>query len=54
MCGIIGINIDDGDNLLKAIKTSPTDHILMLTKNGKGFRNHERIHGVKNHSIRNN
>ena len=36
--GIIGINIDDGDNLLKAIKTSPTDHILMLTKNGKGLR----------------
>ena len=36
--GIIGINIDDGDNLLKAIKTSSSDHILILTKNGKGLR----------------
>ena len=36
--GLIGINIDEGDNLLKAIKTNQDDHILILTKNGKGLR----------------
>ena len=36
--GIIGINIDEGDNLLKAIKANLNDHILILTKNGKGLR----------------
>ena len=33
--GIIGINVDEGDRVLKAIKTNPEDHILILTKNGK-------------------
>lgn len=36
--GIIGINVDEGDRILKAIKTNPEDHILVLTKNGKGLR----------------
>lgn len=36
--GIIGINVDEGDRVLKAIKTKPEDHILILTKNGKGLR----------------
>jgi len=36
--GIIGINVDEGDTVLKAIKTNPDDHILILTKNGKGLR----------------
>jgi DNA gyrase subunit A len=36
--GLIGINIDEDDNLLKAIKTNQDDHILILTKNGKGLR----------------
>ncbi len=36
--GIIGINVDEGDKVLKAIKTNPEDHILILTKNGKGLR----------------
>ena len=36
--GIIGINVDEGDRVLKAIKTNPEDHILILSKNGKGLR----------------
>ena len=36
--GIIGINIDEGDSILKAIKTDIEDHILILTKKGKGLR----------------
>ena len=36
--GIIGINVDEGDTVLKAIKTNSDDHILILTKNGKGLR----------------
>jgi DNA gyrase subunit A len=36
--GLIGINVDEDDNLLKAIKTNQDDHILILTKNGKGLR----------------
>jgi len=36
--GIIGINIDEGDTLLKAIKTNSDDHILILSKSGKGLR----------------
>jgi DNA gyrase subunit A len=36
--GIIGINVDEGDSILKAIKTNPDDHILILTKKGKGLR----------------
>ena len=36
--GIIGINVDEGDSLLKAIKTNSDDHILILSKNGKGLR----------------
>jgi DNA gyrase subunit A len=36
--GIIGINVDDGDSILKAIKTNSDDHILILTKKGKGLR----------------
>ena len=36
--GLIGIKVDEEDNLLKAIKTNHDDHILILTKNGKGLR----------------
>jgi DNA gyrase subunit A len=36
--GIIGINVDEGDTVLKAIKTNSDDHILILTRNGKGLR----------------
>ena len=36
--GLIGIKVDEEDNLLKAIKTNIDDHILILTKNGKGLR----------------
>jgi DNA gyrase subunit A len=36
--GIIGINVDEGDSILKAIKTNSDDHILILTKKGKGLR----------------
>ena len=36
--GIIGINVDKGDSILKAIKTNSDDHILILTKKGKGLR----------------
>ena len=36
--GLIGIKVDEEDNLLKAIKTNNDDHILILTKNGKGLR----------------
>jgi DNA gyrase subunit A len=36
--GIIGINVDEGDSLLKAIKTNSDDHILILSKSGKGLR----------------
>ncbi len=36
--GIIGINIDEGDRVLKAMIAKPDDHLLILTKNGKGLR----------------
>lgn len=36
--GLIGINIDDGDRVLKAMIAKPSDHLLILTKNGKGLR----------------
>ncbi len=36
--GIIGIKIDEGDSVLKAMIASPSDHILILTKLGKGLR----------------
>jgi len=36
--GIIGIKIDQGDRVLKAILAKPEEHILMLTQNGKGLR----------------
>ena len=36
--GLIGINIDDGDRVLKAMIAKPNDHLLVLTKNGKGLR----------------
>ena len=36
--GIIGINIDEGDSVLKAMIAKPEDHLLILTKNGKGLR----------------
>jgi DNA gyrase subunit A len=36
--GIIGINVDDGDRVLKAMLASDDDHLLVLTKNGKGLR----------------
>ena len=36
--GIIGINVDEGDNVLKAIRAEANDHLLILTKGGKGLR----------------
>ena len=36
--GIIGINVDEGDKVLKAIRAQSTDHLLILTRAGKGLR----------------
>jgi len=36
--GIIGINVDDGDIVLKALLASDDNHLLVLTKKGKGLR----------------
>ncbi len=36
--GIIGINVDEGDNVLKAIRAESTDQLLILSKRGKGLR----------------
>ena len=36
--GLIGINIDEGDRVLKAMIAKPNDHLLILSKNGKGLR----------------
>ena len=36
--GIIGINIDEGDSVLKAMLAKPDDHLLILTNQGKGLR----------------
>ena len=36
--GIIGIRIDDGDSVLKAMIATPNDHLLILTNHGKGLR----------------
>ena len=39
--GLIGINVDEGDAVIEARKTTGEDHILILTHNGKGIRFHE-------------
>lgn len=36
--GIIGIKIDEGDRVLQALRSTYDDHLLILTKNGKGLR----------------
>tara|TARA_B100000963_G_scaffold202641_1_gene176421 strand:- start:604 stop:3144 length:2541 start_codon:yes stop_codon:yes gene_type:complete len=36
--GIIGINIDEGDCVLQALRANGEDHLLLLSKNGKGLR----------------
>ncbi len=36
--GIIGIKIDEGDRVLQALRSSEADHLLVLSKNGKGLR----------------
>ncbi len=36
--GIIGINIDDGDSVLQALRANASDHLLIVTRNGKGLR----------------
>ena len=36
--GTIGINIDDGDAVLQALRANSSDHLLILTRNGKGLR----------------
>jgi len=36
--GIIGINVDDGDEVLQALQIENTDHLMILTSNGKGLR----------------
>ncbi|MFP6886326.1 MAG: DNA gyrase C-terminal beta-propeller domain-containing protein, partial [Opitutales bacterium] len=39
--GLIGINVDEGDTVIEARKTTGDDHLLILTHNGKGLRFHE-------------
>ena len=36
--GIIGINVDEGDKVLQANRTTLDDHLLILTRHGKGLR----------------
>ena len=36
--GIIGINVDDGDQVLEALQIEQTDHLIILTSKGKGLR----------------
>ena len=36
--GIIGINVDEGDEVLNAMIANDDDHLLLLTKFGKGLR----------------
>jgi len=36
--GIIGINVDDGDEVLEALQIEKEDHLMVLTANGKGLR----------------
>jgi len=36
--GIIGINIDEGDTVLQALRATSENHLLFVTKNGKGLR----------------
>ena len=36
--GIIGINVDEGDEVLQALQIEHTDHLMILTSNGKGLR----------------
>ena len=36
--GIIGINVDEGDKVLQANRTTLDDHLLILTRYGKGLR----------------
>jgi DNA gyrase subunit A len=36
--GIIGIKIDEGDSVLRAMLAKPDDHLLILTNHGKGLR----------------
>ena len=35
--GIIGINVDDGDEVLEALQIDASDHFMILTSNGKGL-----------------
>ena len=36
--GIIGINVDEGDEVLEALQIEQEDHLMILTSNGKGLR----------------
>ena len=36
--GIIGINVDDGDEVLEALQIEQNDHLMVLTAKGKGLR----------------
>jgi len=36
--GIIGINVDDGDEVLEASQIEQNDHLMVLTAKGKGLR----------------
>ena len=36
--GIIGINVDEGDTVLNALLATDNDHLLLLSKTGKGLR----------------
>ena len=36
--GIIGIKIDEGDSVLRAMLAKPDDHLLIITNRGKGLR----------------
>ncbi|MDR2628394.1 MAG: DNA gyrase subunit A [Puniceicoccales bacterium] len=39
--GIIGINIDEGDALIEAVKTTGNDELVIITKNGMSVRFNE-------------
>ena len=36
--GIIGIKVDEKDAVLQALKADESDHLLIITRNGKGLR----------------
>ena len=45
--GIIGINVDEGDAVLNCLLASDDDHLLLVTKTGKGLRFDCRQYAIK-------